>query len=323
QKDGRQRTRLSHDNAEGADKHKHPNQKQRQQVQGSRNHHHRQQERPPAPSINPAAVASLSQGHTLNSKRPHSKLQQWKPFNEASYQERLRHWEARELEMATRNAKRAEEHEQEILRRVAWAKADAKFHEEYDDNVSDSQFYKGGSLRIKRENFDKEKYVDSQDYLDEKKELSVLKSRLETGTETARVNGCSRRATFSSPFSSSQDESSRSSSCSGSSDRTYSRAVTNTSSSTGSITSNKNVNEAIRGADSSGTSSSCPSKNDRNAPRESTSSYDDTGESSLCTPSAEPRSRWRPFDTDRRPAVVMEITTMTADSTTFQSAWWW
>ncbi|KAG0426396.1 hypothetical protein HPB47_026495 [Ixodes persulcatus] len=143
--------------------------------------------------------------------------------------------------MATRNAKRDEEQKQDILRRLAWATADAKFHEDYDDRVSDSQFYSGASLRIKRENFDKEKFLDYRDYFDEKKELMALKSRLETSAGTGPVNGYSGRPTSTSSSPSSQDESSCSNSCSSDSESSSSR--TTISRATTSRTSDENGNE--------------------------------------------------------------------------------
>ncbi|CAN7946252.1 unnamed protein product, partial [Ixodes pacificus] len=323
QSDERERTRLPHGNTESQNKHNNRDQERRRLVQENKRRHHLQQEL--HHTANQDAVPSLPKASIPNKLRPHLKQQQWKPFNGASYQERLRHWEARELEMATRNAKRAEEQKQEILRRIAWATADAKFHEGYDDRVSDSQFYSGASLRIKRENFDKEKFLDYRDYFDEKKELMALKSRLETSAGTGPVNGYSGRLTSTSSSPSSQDESSCSNSRSSDSESSSSR--TTISRATTSRTSDEDGNEVnMRRADRCDTPSRSPSRNNRIPASVTPSSREDTGESSLWTPPAGTSGRsvgWRPPNGHRRAAVIMKITTMTADSTTIESAWWW
>ncbi|KAM7285406.1 RNA-binding protein 25-like [Ixodes scapularis] len=315
--DERQRTRLPPGNTERQNKHNNRDQERRHPGQeNKRLHHHLQREL--HDTANQDAVPSLPKGSTPNKLRPHLRQQQWKPFNRASYQERLRHWEARELEMATRNAKRDEEQKQEILRRVAWATADAKFHEGYDDRVSDSQFYSGASLRIKRENFDKEKFLDYRDYFDEKKELMALKSRLETSAGTGAVNGYSGRLASTSSSPSSEDDSS----CSRSSDSESSSSRTTISRATTSRTSDGNRKEvSMRRAGRYDAPSRSPSRNDRIAPSVTASSCEDTGESSLWTPPADPGGvGWRPPNGHRRAALI--VTTITADSTTIESAWW-
>ncbi|XP_040061466.2 RNA-binding protein 25-like [Ixodes scapularis] len=86
--------------------------------------------------------------------------------------------------MAIRCARRTAEEEQEILRRLSNARSLTAFLEHYDDRVADCEFYSGESLRIRRENFAREKFLDIQDYLEEKDEMDSLKARLEESTQT-------------------------------------------------------------------------------------------------------------------------------------------
>ncbi|RWS08610.1 RNA-binding protein 25-like protein [Dinothrombium tinctorium] len=97
---------------------------------------------------------------------------------EASYQERLRNWEAREM-------RKAKEYEKERLKQEAKREEEAKevkrlkqFLEDYDDDRDDNKFYKGSAFNRRLRERQKEKEDDERDARQEKRELEELRRKL-------------------------------------------------------------------------------------------------------------------------------------------------
>jgi len=97
---------------------------------------------------------------------------------EVAYQERLRHWEARERKKLREHDKlelKEKERVEEQQKQAVWLK---QFLEDYDDERDDAKYYKGREMERRRGEREREIESDTRDRQKEREELDDLKSKI-------------------------------------------------------------------------------------------------------------------------------------------------
>jgi len=97
---------------------------------------------------------------------------------EVAYQERLRHWEARERKKLREHDKlelKEKERVEEQQKQAIWLK---QFLEDYDDERDDAKYYKGREMERRRGEREREIESDTRDRQKEREELDDLKNKI-------------------------------------------------------------------------------------------------------------------------------------------------
>merc|ERR1712137_965717 len=97
---------------------------------------------------------------------------------EVAYQERLRHWEARERKKLREHDKlelKEKERVEEQQKQAIWLK---QFLEDYDDERDDAKYYKGREMERRRAEREREIESDTRDRQKEREELDDLKNKI-------------------------------------------------------------------------------------------------------------------------------------------------